>query len=56
MFPLANLYFELSVDYVPDENIYKNLKELCIRLSNLKFPDLKNCNHGLHEICCKLKG
>jgi len=28
---IGNLHFELSVDVVPDENIYKDLEELCIR-------------------------
>ena len=30
IFPLANLYFELSVDFVPDENIGKNLEGMYI--------------------------
>ena len=39
MFPIANLNFELSVNFVPDENIYKDFEELCIRRWNLKYLD-----------------
>ena len=34
---LANLHFGKSVDVVPDDNIDKNLGELCIRRGNLKY-------------------
>ena len=38
-FALANLQSVSIVDYVPDENIGKNLEGLCIRRSNLKYID-----------------
>ena len=38
-FPLANPHSVESLHIVPDENIGKNLEELCIRRSNLKYLD-----------------
>jgi hypothetical protein len=37
IFPIANPYFELSVDYVPDENIGKDFEWLWIRRRNRIF-------------------
>ena len=34
MFPLAYLYFELSVDFVPESNPYNNLISLYISSAN----------------------
>ena len=39
---MANTHFfepQLILNFVPDENIGKNLEELCIRCSNLKYLD-----------------
>jgi len=38
-FPLANLYSAESLYSVPEENIGKNLEELCIRWGSLKYLD-----------------
>ena len=37
IFPLSNPHKGPIVDCVPDDNIGKNLEELCIRRSNLKY-------------------
>jgi hypothetical protein len=41
MFPLTNIYFGESVDFVPNENIIYDSKGLCIRWGNLKYLDRK---------------
>jgi hypothetical protein len=46
-FPLANPHSAASVDFVPDENIGKNLEEMCIRRGNLKYLDGKTVESNL---------
>ena len=50
MFPLANPQFLSVVDSVPDENIGKNLEELCIRRGNLKYLDDEIADANLKKI------
>ena len=38
---ISNLHFELSVYFVPDENIGKDSEGLCIRRRNQKYLDGK---------------
>jgi hypothetical protein len=47
MFPLPNLHSVPSVDYVPDENIGKNLEGMYIGRGNLK---LKYCQKNRSDL------
>ena len=38
-FPLTNLHSGESIHFVPEENLGKNLEELCIRWGSLKYLD-----------------
>ena len=48
-FPMANLHSELSLGFVPEENIGENLDQLCIREGNLKYLEGKIVDANLKK-------
>ena len=48
-FPLANTQKGSILDFVPDENIGKNLERMCIRRGNLKYLDDEIVNTNLKK-------
>ena len=52
IFPLSNPHYAPGLDCVPDDNMGKNLEELCIRRGNLKYLNKDIADSNVKIIVC----